>query len=205
VAAHLSYFGLGDFPDQVYCFTVPKAGIRRWDDAVLVYDVRLGETTGLRHYAFYDRWFVVNVSLDLTGNFLTERRPGIDLDWCFNCDVTTPLFSTGDDACFSVDLELDVLAGPDGKTHIVKDEDKFATSVAADYINENEENGARRGLADLRAIVNGEGLNAFLARICPPPNNLSDLPIQPPVAFLAPADVPLLLPAARRARYGTRA
>jgi hypothetical protein len=195
---------LGDFPDQVYRFTVPKAGIRRWDDTILVYDVRLGETSGLRHYAFYDRWFVVNASLDGSGNLVTERTPGTDLDWCFNCDVTTPLFSVGDDAVFSVDLELDVLAGPDGRAHVVRDKDKFAASVAAGYINENEEDGARRGLADLRAIMDGEGLNAFLARICPPPGVLSDLPVQPPVAFLSPANVPLLLPDARRARYGQK-
>ncbi len=198
----LSYFGLGNFPDEVYRFLVPTAGIRRWDDAVLVYDVRLSDVAGLRHYAFYDRWFVVNVSLDRSGNLRTERGHG--LDWCFNCDVTTPLFSTENDAVYSVDLELDVLAGPDGKTHVVKDEDKFAASVAAGYINENEENGARRGLADLRTLVNGEGLNAFLARLCPPPGDLSGLPLQPPVAFFSPADVPLLLPHARRARYGQK-
>ena len=86
VAAPLRHFGIGNFPDEVYRFSVPKAGIRRWDDEALVYDVRLDGESALRHYAFYDRWFVVNVSLDArTGSLVTERSHG--LDWCFNCDM----------------------------------------------------------------------------------------------------------------------
>lgn len=202
----LSYFGLGNFPDEVYRFLVPTEGIRRWDDEALVYNVRLAPGRALRHYAFYRRWFVVNVSLDENGNPVTERTPGIDLDWCFNCDVTTPLFSVGSDACYSVDLELDVLAGSDGKTHAVKDEHKFAASVAAGYLDARESAGARQGLADLLAIVNrGDGLIAFLNAVCPlRPGDLAALPLQPPVAFLSPADVPWLLPNARRSGYGRR-
>jgi hypothetical protein len=172
-----------------------------------VYDVRLAPGRALRHYAFYRRWFVVNVSLDEAGRLVTERKPYIDLDWCFNCDVTAPLFSVGNDACYSVDLELDVLAGPDGKTHIVKDQDKFAASIAAGYLDEREIAGARQGLAELLAIINGAGgLGAFLDTVCPLPRpaDLCELPLQPPVAFPALAEVPTLLPEARRARYGRR-
>lgn len=202
----ISYYSLGNFPDSVYCFTVPVEGIRRWDDEALVYDVRLGGDNCLRHYAFYERWLVVNVSRNGQGDLVTERGHGID--WCFNCDITTPLFSVGSDTCYSVDLELDVLAGPDGQTHIVKDEDHFAASVSAGYINDLEAKGARHGLEELLCVLAAPGgLLRFLNSVCPleeGAENLASLPLQQPVAFLPFSDVPLLLPDARRARYGLR-
>lgn len=95
-------------PDEVRVFAVPAAAIRRWDDATLVYDVLLDGLV-LRHYAFMDHWFAVNCTLDRRGQFVTELDP---IDWCFNCDITTPLFSVGSNV-YTVDLALDVLVGPD--------------------------------------------------------------------------------------------
>src|SRR5947209_14267489 len=91
-------------PEDLTLWTVPTGAIRRWDETVQVYDVLVESGRVLRHYAFYDRWFEVNCTLDDRGRFVTEPGP---IDWCFNIDVCTPLFSTGNRG-YSVDLCLDV-------------------------------------------------------------------------------------------------
>jgi hypothetical protein len=151
-------------PDTRRVFTIPITGIRRDDADVLVYDVRVGPETSLRHYSFRDRWFQVNVSRDRHGRLVTEAGPGelAWLHWSFNCDICTPL-QTVADGWRSVDLEIDILAAPDGKTYVVKDEDDFAHAVAAGYIDPTQASGARHGLAELQAILaTPGGLLAFL-------------------------------------------
>ena len=101
----LSYYTLA-LPDDLTLWTVPAQGIRRWDEEALVYDVGYGGTV-LRHYAFYHRWYAINCTLDRDGQFVTEQGP---IDWCFNIDIGTPLF-TRDNAAYDVDLCLDVLVG----------------------------------------------------------------------------------------------
>jgi hypothetical protein len=182
-------------PDEVAVFSVPARGIRRWDAEALVYDVRVSEHGALRHYAFFRRWFQVNVTLDLEGRFVPEPGP---IDWCFNCDVSTPIFTLGPHA-YSMDLELDVLAAPDGQRHVVVDEDEFAHASRQGWITEIEQAGAWRGLEELLGRIQSGTFLAFLEAICPFAP-LHDLPLQPPVAFRRLADVPRLHPE-HRARY----
>lgn len=139
-------------PDEVRLFLLPSHSVRRWDDDVIVYDVRIGDAV-LRHYGFRHHWFQVNCSLNLNGSFTTE--PG-SIDWTFNCDISTPVFTEGTD-CHAVDLCLDVLVAPDGRSHVVIDEDDFAEAEARGWISAAEAHGARRGAAARRAAAAGSG------------------------------------------------
>jgi hypothetical protein len=55
-------------PDEagVRVFTIPRSGLLRADPDALIYEVRYGDVV-LRHYAFADQWFKVNVTTDLSG------------------------------------------------------------------------------------------------------------------------------------------
>lgn len=111
-------------PEEVRIFVTSVSGLRRCDEDAVVYEVPVDGLV-LRHYSFYDRWFAVNCTLDPSGGFATEPGP---IDWCFNCDVTSPLFSVGRDL-YSIDLFLDVLVGPDGRMHVTKDEDDLTNAI----------------------------------------------------------------------------
>lgn len=187
-------------PDEVRLFTVPRRGVRRWDQQALVYDVRVGEDRVLRHYSFPDRWFEVNCSLDLAGRFVTERHHGVD--WCFNCDLSTP---TAWDATgiYNMDLWLDVLVEPDGRTHAVIDEDDFAEAIRHGWLTPAEQAGARQGLADLLATIRGQGLLPFLEQVCPF-EDVVDCDAPPPWQRLSPAGFPLYDQATRDQFWGRR-
>lgn len=191
-------------PDEVAVFYVPVEGIRRWDDAALVYDVRIGEDFLLRHYAFYDRWFVVNVAMNRRGELINVIRR--DTRRCFDCDIAAPLYSVGRDAAYTVDLEIDVEAETDGRTYVVMDEEHFTHAITAGWINENEAEGARTGLADLLAIIHSDGgLLGFLSSVCPLENAAEGAPLQPPELIHWDLEkAPLYRPEVRRDHYGKR-
>lgn len=178
-------------PGEVRVFTVPVGSIRRMDGDALVYDVRIGDRV-LRHYSFARRWFEVNCTLDLNGQFVTEPGP---VDWCFNCDISTPHLVTGLNA-YNVDLSLDVLVGPDGREHEVIDEDDFAVACSSGWLTPAEQAGARAGLADLLSIIQGEGMVAFLDGVCPF-GNVGQTEHQPPMVRKPPAEVAQLWPGKR--------
>ncbi len=200
VAAAEAFLHHYDFhpPEEVRVFAAPMSGLRRWDEEVVVYDVSLDGLV-LRHYAFYDRWFDVNCTLDSSGGFVPE--PGL-IEWCFNCDITSPLFSVGRDL-YSVDLFLDVLVGPDGRTYVTKDEDDLAAAIENGWLVAEEETGARTGLEQLLEIIQGPGLVAFLEQVSPfTVMDVSMMP--PPMTELRLADVPFLHPDIRTAYFGRR-
>ncbi len=143
-------------------WTLP-GGVRRGDEEASVYDVLVGENRVLRHYSFGNRWFEVNGSLDRSDRFVTEPGP---IPWTFNCDISTPHFLSEADS-FNLDLWIDVLVGPDGRTHAVLDEEDFALAVGQGRPTEIERAGAQQGLADLLQILRSEGQIRFLERICP--------------------------------------
>ena len=185
-------------PDEVRVFAVPASAIRLRDDATLVYDVLIDDLV-LRHYAFTDRWFAVNCTLDRRGRFVTET--GL-IDWCFNCDITTPLFGVGSNV-YTVDLALDVLVGPDGHTHRVQDEDDFTCAVENRWLSVEEQVGARRGLEGLLRIIEGAGLVAYLERAFPF-GAISDPVAPPPMTTLHAAEVPLVHRSIRGAYVGRK-
>lgn len=185
-------------PGEVRVFAVSVSGLRRWDEKAVVYDGPLDGLV-LRHYSFYDRWFAVNCTLDPGGAFATEPGP---IDWCFNCDVTSPLFSVGGDL-YTVDLSLDILVGPDGRTHVTKDEDDLTRAIENGWLTAQEQAGARHGLGQLLGIIESPGLVAFLERVSPF-RALGDSATAPPMAKLTSADIPLLHPDRRGSYFGRR-
>ena len=191
----LSYYTLA-LPDDLTLWTVPAQGIRRWDEEVLVYDVGYGGTV-LRHYAFYNRWYAINCTLDRDGQFVTEQGP---IDWCFNIDIGTPLF-TGNNAAYDVDLCLDVLVGSDGREHFVKDEDEFAHAVEQGWITAHEHEGARNGLKELLNMIQSGTLIDFLHTTCPF-HSMEDVLAQPPARKVALEQVPVLHMETRHQHFG---
>ncbi len=185
-------------PEEVQVFAASMSGLRRWDEKAVVYDVPL-DGLMLRHYAFYDRWFAVNCTLERSGAFAMEPGP---IDWCFNCDITSPLFSVGKDL-YSVDLFLDVLVGPDGRTHVTKDEDDLVHAIENGWLLAEEQAGAQRGLEQLVEIMEGPGLVAFLEQVSSF-QALDDSTTPPPMTKLRLAEVPLLHLGTRGAYFGRR-
>jgi hypothetical protein len=81
-------------PDEatVRIFRTLSAGVLRLDDSVAISEACYGGVV-LRHYAFADHWFKVNVTTDLTGR-LTET--GDDTRrFAVNCDIATPMERSG--------------------------------------------------------------------------------------------------------------
>lgn len=191
----LSYYTLA-LPDDLTLWTVPAQGIRRWNEEALVYDVGYGGTA-LRHYAFYHCWYAINCTLDRSGQFVTEKEP---IDWCFNIDIGTPLF-TRNNAAYDVDLCLDVLVGPDGREYVVKDEDEFEHAVKQGWVTAQEQEGARSGLKELLNIIQSGALLDFLHTTCPF-HSMEDVLAQPPARKVPLEQVPLLHRETRYQHFG---
>ncbi|WP_433055471.1 DUF402 domain-containing protein [Dactylosporangium sp. CS-033363] len=148
-------------PDEPYVrqFRVPRNDVRRLDDTAFVYDVRFGDVV-LRHFAFRDEWFKVNVTLDQEGR-LVETAPGPGHPaFAFNCDVATPMVVRGD-SVYAVDLFADVLVRADGVSHQVQDVAEMEREVR-EQLRE-----ARRGLERLLEKIRRGELIAFLEAVWP--------------------------------------
>ena len=72
-------------PDEptVRIFRTSSPGVLRLDDSVAISEAVYGGVV-LRHYAFADHWFKVNVTTGLSGR-VTESGEG-DSRFAFNCD-----------------------------------------------------------------------------------------------------------------------
>lgn len=147
-------------------FTIPRHGVLRADPAGLVYEVRYGDVV-VRHYAFADQWFKVNVTTDTAGALVETRspEPGIP-PFAVNCDIATPLV-WHDGAAVAVDLFLDVLVRRDARTYQVRDVDEFEQAVRDGLVTPAEAAGARAGLAAFLWIVDDGRLLSYLDDIVP--------------------------------------
>jgi protein associated with RNAse G/E len=150
------------FPSEVRVSEFSKDCIRLHNDSILIYDFII-HTLILRHFVFYDKWFDIHCFLAKTGDF--EILPG-PIDCCFDCDISTPLFHL-DNNFYNIDLEYDILVGKDGKTYEIKDEEEFQSSINQGWISPLEQEGARKGLEELKEILNTTGLISFLDTIYP--------------------------------------
>lgn len=178
-------------PDDVRLFRIPWHGVLLDRPEVLVYEVAVHDMgfrgqVVLRHYAFADKWFKVNVCLDLEGCFFDEES--LPHPFCFNCDVSTPMLRRGD-AVYAVDLWLDVLVRADGRTHVVVDEDQLREARAGGLLSAREADGARRGLAELVDLASSGRLIGHLHAIHPF-GHCSGRPRNEPPMRLSDADVP---------------
>lgn len=149
-------------PEEVRVFAVPASGICRWDDEVIVYDVLVGDLV-LRHFSFRRMWFVVNCTLDRSGNPFVDQ--GLKYR-SFNCDISTPHYIEGSNV-YNIDLFIDVLVSPDGRRYLVTDEDEFESAAEHRWITREEQTGARKGLANLLEIIETQGLVGYLEGIYP--------------------------------------
>lgn len=138
-------------------------------------EARHGEHV-LRHYAFEDRWFKINVTTDLDG------RPAIygDDGFTFNCDIATPMLRNGG-AVYAVDLFLDVLVDVTGRSWQVVDRDEFVQAVREGLVSEREASYAEAHPAALLEMVSSGELLAWLHALCP----------------FAPSSAPFALPMVR--------
>lgn len=181
--------------DTVRVFRTPAAGVLRLDDDVAVYEARYEGDVVLRHYAFADHWFKVNVTTDLLGR-LIETGDAASGRFAFNCDLATPMERDGD-RIYGVDLFVDVLVQADATTHRVTDEDELADAVGRGLVSVREADGVAAGLAELLRLVETGHLGPWLHDVapfgpCDPPEAL-------PVARVSP--VPARLQTGRRASW----
>jgi hypothetical protein len=146
-------------------FQVPRCDVLRLDSEVYVSEAGLGDIV-LRHYAFRNEWFKVNVTLDTTGSLIeTAPDPGSQA-YAFNCDTATPMEVNGS-AVYSVDLFADVLVRADGVTHHVKDLAALEEATADGSVSASEAANARRGLDRLLRLTSTGKLVPFLEEVCP--------------------------------------
>jgi hypothetical protein len=150
------------FPSEVRVSEFTEKSIRYKDNTVLLYDINC-HTLILRHFIFYNKWFNIHCFLDRCGSL--EILPG-PIDCCFCCDISTPIFNLNNNF-YSIDLAYDILVGPDGKTHIIKDEDEFLFALSNNWITEKEGKGAQKGLEEIKSIIAEQGLIIYLDSIFP--------------------------------------
>lgn len=165
--------------DTVRMFRTPPSGVLRFDDEVLVVETRCYGGI-LRHYAFSEHWFKVNVSIDEQGQPVSSGD-GPDR-FAFNCDIATPMERDGN-SIFGVDLFIDVLVRTDAASYRVQDEDEFEEMLQRGLLSEREAAGAKAGLAQLVGLIEDQGLLSWLddfARFGP-----CDPPVAPPVERMA--------------------
>ncbi len=104
----------------------------------------------LRHYAFADHWFKVNVTTDLSGR-LTETGDD-NHRFAFNCDIATPM-EREEGSTFGVDLFTDVLVREDATSYAIVDEDEFGEMLGRGVVSPAEGRGARSGLRELLELI----------------------------------------------------
>lgn len=151
-------------PDEPYVrqFQLTPHAILRLDD-----DAFVSETTSngiiLRHYAFADEWFKINVTIDHTGAIVEPALspPTIPKSFAYNCDIATPM-QRAPNAVYSTDLFLDVLVRLDGTTHEVVDQDEFTQAAADNLISPSEAHQALAALTRLTTLITAGNLYEFL-------------------------------------------
>ncbi|GAB3422650.1 ribonuclease FAU-1 family protein [Flindersiella endophytica] len=174
--------------DHVRVFDLPPGGVLRLDDEVFVAQVRYDDVV-LRHFAFRDHWFKINVTTDLSGELIeTASSPGVPA-YAYTIDLATPMLRDGD-AVYAVDLEVDVLVRADGSTYVVTDIDDFRDSIRRGWISGPETRGVRTGLDELTDLIEGGGLLKFCDHAFP--WGAAPAPLARPQRTVPLSDVPQL-------------
>lgn len=77
-------------PDEttVRIFRTPKEGVLRLEDTIAVTEAIYDDAV-LRHYAFADHWFKINMTTDIAGNLI--ETGAADRPFALNCDIATPM------------------------------------------------------------------------------------------------------------------
>lgn len=168
-------------------------GVLRADESVFASEAYDAGVV-LRHYAFHDRWFKINVTTDRDGQVVeTSPSPGVPA-FAFNCSMATPM-RCGTDAVYAVDLDADVLIRADARTYAIRDLDALVESVRLELISPAEAQGAVCGLADLLDLVERGRLVDVLHEAYPFGSSAS--PPAPPVDRVPLITVPEVQPGMR--------
>jgi hypothetical protein len=170
-------------PDEptVRLFRTAGLGVLHLADEAAVTEARYGHAI-LRHYAFSDHWYKINVTTDADGSLIETGDEG--RRFAFNCDIATPMERDGQ-SLFAVDLFIDVLVGKDPSSWVVVDEEEFDDKLGQALLSPAEARGARAGLGELVAVIERRELLPWLDSIvpfgsCDPPPAVSMLRV--PVA-----------------------
>ena len=131
--------------DVVRVFRTPQPGILRLDDEVVVTEVAY-DAVVLRHYAFAEHWFKINVTTDLDGDLIETGDAAHQ--FAFNCDIATPMEREGD-SIYAVDLFIDVLIRRDASSFYVGDEDQFVEMAKQNVLSPTERAAATEALSEL--------------------------------------------------------
>lgn len=179
--------------DHVRVFDLPPEGVLRLDDEVFVAQTRYDDVV-LRHFAFRDHWFKINVTTDLNGDLIeTAPSPGLSA-YTYNIDLATPMLHAGE-ALYAVDLEVDVLVRADGSTYVVTDLDDFRSAIRDGLISAAETSGVRAGLDHLTDLIESGGLLKFCDHAYP--WGPAPAPRALPQRTVPQSDVPWLQPGKR--------
>jgi hypothetical protein len=150
---------------HVRVFSFDRSSIVRWDDLCFVSDSLFGDAV-LRHYAFRDEWFKVNVTTDRNGR-IVETPPSADAPAVtFNFDIATPMRREGN-AVYTVELFADVLVRDDGTTFEVGDRIELDAAVSKGSISPKEHRQARDGVDRLIELIHRKELISFLNDVYP--------------------------------------
>lgn len=178
---------------HVRVFSGSRSGVLRWVERAVVLEALYGDVV-LRHYAFGDEWFKINVTVDRAGCIVETPATADAPAFAFNCDIATPMMRDGD-AILAVDLCADVLVRQDGTTFEIVDLGDFDAAVANGSISASEHRHGKEGLARLTELIRRNELIPFLNDACP--FGPSTAPPAEPMAFVPLSDMPLLQPGRR--------
>lgn len=169
-------------------FAVPRSGVLRLDDDAFVSETRFDETV-LRHYAFANEWFTVNVTFDGHGHVVETASSPDHPAFAFNCDIATPMRREGD-SVYTIDLFADVLVRRNGQTFEIKDEEELEHAVTGGLVSGHEFDSAQLGIERLVGLIESEDLIPFLEAVCP--FGPSHAPEGLPVIHVPVSEVPWL-------------
>ncbi len=150
-------------PDEptVRIFRTSSPGVLRLDDSVAISEAVYGGVV-LRHYAFADHWFKINVTTDLSGRVI-ETGDG-NHQFAFNCDIATPMEREGS-STFGVDLFTDVLVRESAMSYAIVDQDEFGDMLGRGLLSPAEGRGAQSGLRELLDLVDEGRLLRWLGEL----------------------------------------
>ena len=182
---------------HVRLFSCLSANVLRHDRVAFVSEALYGDRI-LRHYAFAEEWFKINVTTDRLGGIVETTPPVAVPAFAFNCDIATPMLHSGGAvhaAVHAVDLGVEVLVRRDGTTFEIVDLADLDAALSNGLISAREHRYGVEGLARLIDLIQRNGLVPFLSDVCPfGPTSASPAT---PMRLVPVSDVPLLRPGQR--------
>lgn len=183
-------------PDEsfVRSFGVPSSGIFLNHSDLCVYQIKeINDEYILRHIAFKNEWFKLNITYDSFGQLIDAGQDEDGFLFAINCDISTPMTEIGSDIA-SVDLFLDVLVDSNGNFKVV-DQDGFYFAFTHGLISIHEVNNAEKALEKFISWIESGYLFSFLSSI--PTDTVNSAPVPLPFKRVDITQFPALAPEKR--------